>query len=84
VATGQDRHSIELDFSIFQNASAPDFSDPTRVVPTDAVDLQLRAGSAAVDAGMVLPTITDGYKGKAPDLGAYELGAELPHYGPRP
>jgi len=34
------------------------------------------AGSAAVDAGVDIPGITDGYKGKAPDLGAYEYGAE--------
>lgn len=32
------------------------------------------AGSAAIDAGVVLPGITDGYQGKAPDLGAYEFG----------
>jgi len=30
-----------------------------------------------------LPNITDGFLGKAPDLGAYEYGAPLPHYGPR-
>ena len=35
------------------------------------------------DAGKVLPGFNDGYAGKAPDLGAYELGVELPHYGPR-
>ena len=42
------------------------------------------ATSAAVDAGVVIPNITDGFTGKAPDLGAYELGALLPQYGPRP
>jgi hypothetical protein len=47
-------------------------------------DLRLAAGSAAVDAGDVLPGINDGFAGKAPDLGAYELGSPLPHYGPRP
>jgi hypothetical protein len=31
--------------------------------------------SAAIDAGVVIEGITDGYKGKAPDLGAYESGA---------
>ncbi|MBU4459237.1 MAG: hypothetical protein KJ579_01610, partial [Verrucomicrobia bacterium] len=30
--------------------------------------------SAAIDAGVVIEGITDGYKGKAPDLGAYESG----------
>lgn len=32
------------------------------------------AGSAAIDAGIELAGITDGFKGKAPDLGAYEFG----------
>lgn len=32
------------------------------------------AGSTAIDAGVVLPGITDGCRGKAPDLGAYEFG----------
>jgi hypothetical protein len=31
-----------------------------------------------------LPTITDGFTGKAADLGAYELGQDPPRYGPRP
>jgi hypothetical protein len=31
----------------------------------------------------VIPNVTDGYTGKAPDLGAYEFGAPVPHYGPR-
>jgi len=47
-------------------------------------DLRLKAAAAAVDAGEVLPGINDEFAGKAPDLGAYELGSELPHYGPRP
>ena len=46
-------------------------------------DLRIKAGSAAIDAGVALDNINDGFKGKAPDLGAYELGAKLPHYGPR-
>lgn len=34
-------------------------------------------------AGVELPTITDGFIGKAPDVGAYESGLPVPHYGPR-
>ena len=49
-----------------------------------AVDLRLREGTAAIDAGEVLPGFNDSYTGKAPDLGAYELGSLLPQYGPRP
>ncbi len=32
------------------------------------------ADSAAIDAGVEVAGITDGFKGKAPDLGAYEFG----------
>jgi len=28
--------------------------------------------------------VTDGFAGRAPDLGALEVGAPVPHYGPRP
>ena len=38
--------------------------------------------SAAIDKGVVLPTITDGFTGRAPDLGAFEVGQAPPHYGP--
>ena len=82
-ATGQDRHSRLVDYNIFVNAPMPDFSDPTHVVAVDAVDLRLREGAVAIDAGTVLPNVTDGFRGRAPDLGAYEFGAPLPHYGPR-
>jgi len=82
-ATGQDRHSRLVDYDIFVNAPKPDFTDITRVVKVESVDLRLKRGSAAVDAGVALPNVTDGYVGRAPDLGAYELGAPLPHYGPR-
>ncbi len=40
-------------------------------------------GEAAIDTGTQLPGLTDGFAGKAPDLGAYEYGNPLPHYGPR-
>ena len=47
------------------------------------IDLRLKEDSTAIDAGQVLPNVNDGYKGKAPDLGAFELDDELPQYGPR-
>ena len=34
-------------------------------------------------AGLFGMTGGTGFTGKAPDLGAYEQGAPLPHYGPR-
>jgi len=82
-ATGQDQHSVLLDFDTFVKVGLPDKSDPQRLYNPEDFDFQLKPGSAAVDAGEELPTITDGFTGKAPDLGAYELGEPVPHYGPR-
>lgn len=81
--SGQDRHSRLVDFDVFEHVAVPDKADPQRLYDPEDFDFRLRPGSAAVDAGTPLPTITDGYGGTAPDLGAYELGAPLPHYGPR-
>jgi hypothetical protein len=83
-ATGQESHSREIDYSVFVRAAAPDFASPTRLYTPEEVDLRLAPRSQAIDAGVELPGITDGFRGRAPDLGAYEQGAELPHYGPRP
>jgi hypothetical protein len=47
------------------------------------LNFRLRAGGKAVDAGARLPNVNDGFTGKAPDLGALELGAPEPRYGPR-
>ena len=74
------KHVIPVDLSVFQNVAFPNPPVPER----QPADLRLRAGSAAVDAGVRLPNVNDGFAGAAPDLGAYELGAPLPHYGPRP
>jgi hypothetical protein len=82
-ATGQDKHSVLVDYNIFRNVRMPDASDPQRLYKTEDYDFRLKPDSAAVDAGIDLPTITDGFLGKAPDLGAYESGQPIPHYGPR-
>jgi hypothetical protein len=85
-ATGQETHGIEVDYDIFERLrppSAPDSSRPG--TPYDAADLSftLRPNSKAVDAGVRLPNVNDRFAGKAPDLGAYELGETAPVYGPR-
>jgi len=82
-ATGQEAHSRELDFDIFENLKPP--NPATRHAVYHAMDLnfRLKAGGKAIDAGVLLPTINDNFKGKAPDLGALESGQPEPHYGPR-
>lgn len=82
-ATGQDQHSVLIDYDVFVHVPKPDSTDPQRVYTPDGFDFSLRADSAAVDAGVVLPTITDGFTGRAPDLGAFEVGKQHFHFGPR-
>ena len=81
-ATGQERHSILVDYDTFVKVAPPGPDPRTLYKPAD-FDFQLRPGSAAVDAGVRLPNINDDATGKAPDLGALELGLPAPHYGPR-
>jgi hypothetical protein len=85
-ATGQETHGIEVDYDIFESLRPPvppDSSKPGK--PYDAVDLnfRLKPGGRAVDAGVRLPNVNDGFTGRAPDLGAYEVGRAAPVYGPR-
>ena len=81
-ATGQDRHSVLVDYDVFQKVTPPG-PDPTTLYKPADFDFQLRPGSVAVDAGIRLPGINDDFTGRAPDLGAYEVGRPVPHYGPR-
>jgi hypothetical protein len=74
---------VLLDYDIFVNAKMPDLATPTRLYDPAEVDLRLQRGAGAIDAGLVLPNINDGFEGRAPDLGAYEYGQSPPHYGPR-
>ena len=78
-AVGIEKHGVRVHKEqIIANWSIP--AEPARVAPQH---LKLKPGSAAVDAGAVVPNISDDFVGTAPDLGAYESGREMPHYGPR-
>lgn len=52
-----------------QNGQNPQFLDPGNG------DFRIGSSSPAINMGMVVPSITDGYTGSAPDVGAYEAGA---------
>jgi hypothetical protein len=57
---------------------------PTYTVTLAPQDVPLATGSPAIDAGVVLPNVNDGFTGAAPDVGAWEVGCPLPLYGVRP
>ncbi len=84
-ATRQDRNSVTVDYDVFVNVPKLDRDPKTvqRLYDFKSFDFRLRPGSAAIDRGVALPNINDGFTGKAPDLGALELGQPLPTYGPR-
>jgi hypothetical protein len=84
-ATGNDQHSVTLDYDVFEKVTKLDRDPKTvqRLYDFKDFDFRLRAGSAAVDRGVALPNVNDGFAGKAPDLGALEAGQPLPVYGPR-
>jgi hypothetical protein len=85
-ATRQDEHSVLVDYDIFVNVTrldAQQLQTVQRLYRAEDMDFRLRSGSAAVDRGIALPNITDGFAGRAPDLGALEFGQAPPVYGPR-
>ncbi|NKQ36360.1 MAG: hypothetical protein HF973_12175 [Chloroflexi bacterium] len=79
-ATGLEPNGIRVDknncFTTFNIPNPPPAAMPFQF-------MTLRPGCNAIDAGVVLPNVNEDYQGSAPDLGAYEAGADLPHYGPR-
>ena len=81
-ATGQDRHSVMVDYDVFQKVSPPG-ADPRTLYKPENFDFQLRPGSAAVDVAVRITGVNDDFTGRAPDLGALEIGRPVPHYGPR-
>jgi hypothetical protein len=86
-ATKQDAHSLLVDYDIFMNVPRLDGRDVKtvqKIYDAKDLDFRLKPGAAAVDRGVAVPNITDGFAGRAPDLGAIELGQAPPHYGPRP
>jgi len=83
-ATGQEAHGLEVDYDIFENLRPPDPARRHSVYYAEDLDFTLRRGGKAVDAGVRLSNVNDNFAGRAPDLGAWEVGKPVPVYGPRP
>jgi hypothetical protein len=82
-ATGQEAHGVEVDYDIFEDLRAPAAGARHAVYHAQDLSFRLKAGGKAVDKGVALPNVNDGYSGQAPDLGAIEAGQPEPVYGPR-
>lgn len=79
----QETHGIEVDFHDFQDLTPPAPSQRHAVYHAMDLNFRLKPSSKAVDAGVVIPTVNDNFTGRAPDLGALEIDAPAPKYGPR-
>lgn len=82
-ATGREEHGILVDYDIFQNVTKADPANKNKIYYPKDFDFRLKPDSKAVDAGCIIPNINDDFTGKAPDLGAIEVGAPEEVYGPR-
>lgn len=76
-----------VDYDIFMNVprlDAQDTASVQRLYRAEDLDFRLRPRSAAIDRGVPIANVTDGFGGQAPDLGALESDTPPFHYGPRP
>jgi hypothetical protein len=79
-AKTSEKHAVHIDLGIF----AATVAYPANPFPAKSVaDLRLANGCGACDVAEPIPNVNDGFAGSAPDLGAFEVGAPLPAYGPR-
>ena len=73
---------MELDYDVFVNVKKLDGKDlktVQRLYKAEDFDFRLKPGSAAVDKGVVLHNVTDGFNGAA-DLALWRPESS-PHYG---
>jgi hypothetical protein len=79
--TGAGAHNVLLDWDVLVDPTPP--PGPLKTADPAKVDLRVKPESKAVDAGVALPGLNDGFTGAAPDLGCFEVGKPAPQYGPR-
>ncbi len=75
-----ERNGRILSLPVFTGTPSPGADYTNFAAPADVT---LRPASNAVNAGLVLPNINDGYLGGVPDLGGWESGRPTPTYGVR-
>ena len=62
-----------MDFDIFERMTPPNPSKRHAAYHAMDLNFALKPNSKAVDAGVIIPTVNDGFAGRAPDLGAIEI-----------
>jgi len=69
-------HNYQPPEPMLLDPKAPAFrdDDPALLADADGCDFRPRKGSPLIDAGREVPGLTDGFAGRAPDIGAYEFG----------
>ena len=72
-----------VDYDVFVKVAPPGPDPRTLYKPAD-FDFQLRPARSPWMRRLPLPGVNDDFTGRAPDLGAYEVGRPVPTYGPRP
>lgn len=87
--TGLQQAGMETHGTIVGDANGPTAFAGGQTAPLDYTikvlpqDLTLAANSPALNRGLVVPNVNDGFNGSAPDLGAREVGCPAPTFGPR-
>jgi hypothetical protein len=81
-AIGVEVHGVDAGFDDLENATLPPASD--QPAEPGSRDLRLVVGAPEINAGVPLSNLNDAFVVNGlPDMGAFELGQPLPHYGPR-
>lgn len=78
-ANTSEKNARQVGLDVFE-ATIPYPASPFAAVA--APKFALKAGGGAIDGGVAIANVNDGYAGGAPDLGAVELGSPEPAYGP--
>ena len=86
-ASGLEAHGIIVDYDVFEDLQKPihalERGLPSPVYHAVDLNFKLNPKGKAVDAGVFIPNVNDHFNGKAPDLGALELGSPAVIYGVR-
>ncbi len=85
-ATGYEKHGgIFQSYDVFAKAFEPTHaaSNEDPLVYAHELDLYPADGAPTIDAGTVIPGVSEQFEGNAPDMGALEKGQAAPIYGPR-